>query len=129
MAARCRRCCCRSSWAWEGASVQGQYWSWVALPDVVGSIRHAMATESLAGPLNVVSPRPATNAEFTKALAKVLHRPAVFPMPAAAARLALGEMADELLLASARVVPRKLESSGYAFQFRDLEAALRAALT
>ena len=105
-----------------------QYWSWVALPDVVGSIQHAIATESLKGPVNVVAPQPVTNAEFTKALARVLHRPAVLPMPAIAARLALGEMADELLLASTRVAPRKLEDSGYAFQFRDLEAALRDAL-
>ena len=105
-----------------------QYWSWVALPDVVGSIRHALATESVTGPVNVVSPQPVTNAEFTKVLAKVLHRPAFFPMPAAAARLALGEMAEELLLASARVAPRTLEESGYAFQFSELEAALRDAL-
>lgn len=105
-----------------------QYWSWVALPDVVGAIRHALATASLSGAVNVVSPQPATNAEFTRALAKVLHRPALFPMPAAAARLALGEMADELLFASARVLPRRLEASGYRFQFSDLEAALRDAL-
>jgi NAD dependent epimerase/dehydratase family enzyme len=95
---------------------------------VIGGIRYVLATAALNGPVNVVAPSPATNAEFTKTLAKVLHRPAVFPMPAAVARLVLGEMADELLLASARVVPRKLESSGYAFQFRDLEAALRNAL-
>jgi len=101
-----------------------QYWSWVALADVVGAIRHAIATESLSGPVNVVAPQPATNAEFTKTLAKVLHRPAIFPVPAAAARLVLGEMADELLLASARVVPQRLNASGYVFQFRDLEAAL-----
>ncbi|MBL8850450.1 MAG: TIGR01777 family oxidoreductase [Planctomycetaceae bacterium] len=105
-----------------------QYWSWVALPDVVGAIRHAMVTTSLSGPVNVVSSQPATNAEFTKALANVLHRPAVFPMPAAAARLAFGEMADELMLASARVVPRKLEASGYRFQYDYLETALRDAL-
>lgn len=105
-----------------------QYWSWVALSDVVGAIRHAIVTATLAGPVNVVSPQPVTNAEFTKVLARVVHRPALFPMPAAAARLALGEMADELLLASARVLPRKLESSGYRFLFSDLETALRDAL-
>jgi len=105
-----------------------QYWSWVALPDVIGAIRFAITTQSLNGPVNVVSPQPVTNAEFTRVLAKVVHRPAVFPMPAPAARLALGEMADELLLSSARVVPRKLESSGYQFQFNDLERALRTVL-
>ncbi|MFO1094774.1 MAG: TIGR01777 family oxidoreductase [Planctomycetaceae bacterium] len=105
-----------------------QYWSWVALPDVVGAIRHAIVSEDLTGPVNVVAPNPATNAEFTRVLARVLHRPAIMPMPAAMARLALGEMADELLLASARVVPQKLDSSGYKFQFRDLEPAIRDAL-
>jgi uncharacterized protein (TIGR01777 family) len=105
-----------------------QYWSWVALPDVISAIRYAISTPSLAGPVNVVSPQPATNSDFTRTLAKVLHRPAVLPMPAALARLALGEMADELLLASARVVPRKLEASGFTFQFSDLESALRDAL-
>ena len=105
-----------------------QYWSWVALPDVVGAIRHAIATTSLLGPVNVVAPNPATNLEFTKALAKVLHRPAIMPMPAPMVRLAFGEMGDELLLASARVVPRKLESSGYAFEYRELEGAIRDAV-
>jgi uncharacterized protein (TIGR01777 family) len=105
-----------------------QYWSWVALPDVVGAIRHAIVTDSLTGPINVVAPNPVSNAEFTHTLANLLHRPAVIPMPAAAARLMLGEMADELLLASARVLPRKLEQTGYAFQFGDLEGALRDAL-
>jgi len=105
-----------------------QYWSWVALADVVGSIQHALKTDSLSGPVNVVAPQPVTNAEFTKVLASVLHRPAIFPMPAVAARLAFGEMADELMLASARVAPRKLETSGYTFRFRDLEGALRDAL-
>jgi uncharacterized protein (TIGR01777 family) len=105
-----------------------QYWSWVALPDVIGALRYAMATPSLTGAVNVVSPDPATNAGFTKTLANVLHRPAVIPMPATLARLALGEMADELLLASARVVPRKLQSSGFVFQYSDLELALRDAL-
>lgn len=106
-----------------------QYWSWVALPDVVGAVRHAIDVASLSGPLNVVAPHPVTNAEFTKVLARLLHRPALFPVPAAAARLALGEMADDLLLASARVVPRKLESSGYTFRYPALEEALRHALS
>lgn len=105
-----------------------QYWSWVALPDVVAAIRFAIDTPSLAGPINVVAPQPVTNAEFTRTFAKVIHRPAVFPMPAAAAKLVLGEMAESLLLASARVVPRRLESCQFEFQFGDLESALRDAL-
>lgn len=105
-----------------------QYWSWVALPDVIAAIEYVISTPSLSGPVNVVSPSPSTNAEFTRDLANVVHRPAIVPMPAIAARLALGEMADELLLASARVVPRKLEASGFKFEFSHLESALRDAL-
>jgi uncharacterized protein len=105
-----------------------QHWSWVALPDVIAAIQYAISTSTLTGSVNVVSPQPVTNAEFTQALAKVLYRPAVFPMPAFLARLALGEMADELLLASARVVPGELEASGFKFQYSDLESALRDAL-
>jgi uncharacterized protein (TIGR01777 family) len=105
-----------------------QYWSWIHLDDVIGGIVHAIAHSVLSGPVNVVGPHPATNAEFTQVLARVLRRPAVMPMPAFAARLALGEMADELLLSSARVLPRKLEQTAYAFAFSDLEAALRQEL-
>jgi uncharacterized protein (TIGR01777 family) len=106
-----------------------QYWSWIHLNDVVGAILHAIADKALSGPVNVVGPQPVTNAEFTQVLGQVLHRPAVMPMPAFAARLALGEMADELLLSSARVQPRKLQQTGYAFVFSDLAAALRHELT
>jgi uncharacterized protein (TIGR01777 family) len=102
-----------------------QWWSWVSLDDAVGAIHHALMTESLAGPLNVVSPAPLTNTDFTRVLAGVLRRPAILPMPAFAARLALGQMADELLLASARVVPRRLAASGYDFVHPALESALR----
>jgi len=105
-----------------------QYMSWVALPDVVGGLLHAVNTESLHGVVNVVSPQPVTNHEFTKTLGKVLRRPTLFPMPAFAARLAFGQMADELLLASARVLPRKLEASHYSFQMPQLEDALRRLL-
>ena len=105
-----------------------QYMSWILLDDVVGAINHALGVESLQGPVNAVAPSPVTNAEFTSALGRVLSRPTVFPLPAFAARLALGEMADELLLAGARVAPRKLVESGYAFKHDQLEAALRAAL-
>jgi uncharacterized protein len=102
-----------------------QYMSWVALDDAVGVIQYALVTESLRGPTNAVSPNAVTNQEFTKTLGKVLGRPTVVPMPAFAARLMFGEMADELLLASARVQPTKLQASGYAFRYPDLTAALR----
>ena len=82
-------------------------------------------TESLQGPANAASPESVTNQEFTKTLGKVLGRPTVVPLPAFAARLMFGEMADELLLASARVQPVKLAASGYTFRYPDLEAALR----
>ena len=78
--------------------------------------------------MNTVAPRPATNAEYTRTLGRVLKRPAIFPVPAFAARLAFGEMADEMLLASTRVKPRALEQSGYRFRFPDLEGALRHVL-
>jgi uncharacterized protein len=78
--------------------------------------------------VNVVSPNPVTNAEFTKTLASLLSRPAVFPMPAFLARLALGQMADELLLASQRVEPAKLIASGYAFQQLNLRQSLQGIL-
>ncbi len=105
-----------------------QYMSWIAIDDVVGAIHHALVTESLNGPANVVAPSPVTNREFTKTLGRVLKRPTLFPMPAFAARLAFGEMADELLLASTRVEPAKLCSSNFQFQFSELEGALRQGL-
>jgi len=105
-----------------------QYLSWIAIDDVIGAIHHALTTEGLNGPVNVVAPNPVTNRDFTKALGRVLRRPTVMPLPAFAARLALGEMADELLLASTRVVPKRLEETGYTFRFPELEPALRHVL-
>ena len=105
-----------------------QYWSWIALDDVLGAILHAMSHDDLHGPANCVSPNPSTNREFTRTLGRVLKRPTIFPFPGFAARLVLGEMANELLLASARVVPQKLQTSGYQFRFEDLESALRHTL-
>lgn len=102
-----------------------QYMSWIAIDDVIGAILHAISHEDLAGPVNAVSPAPVTNREFTATLARVLSRPAIFPMPAAAARLLLGEMADALLLSSQRVTPARLLGSGYHFQHPALEGALR----
>ncbi|HTK94955.1 MAG TPA: TIGR01777 family oxidoreductase [Terriglobales bacterium] len=105
-----------------------QYWSWVALDDVVGAVRHALGNEALRGPLNVVAPQPARNAEFTQALGRALHRPTVFPMPAFAARLALGEMGEALLLSSQKVDATNLAASGYNFKYPQLEHALAAIL-
>ena len=103
-----------------------QYMSWIAIDDLVAVIVHLLARdEPVAGPVNVVAPHPVTNAEFTKTLGHVLHRPTIFPMPAFAARLAFGEMADALLLSSTRVAPNALEASGYKFQYPELEPTLR----
>jgi hypothetical protein len=101
-----------------------QYVSWIAIDDTIGAIHHAVCTESLKGAVNGVAPAPVTNAEFTRVLARVLSRPALLPLPAFAARLAFGEMADALLLASARVMPARLQASGYRFQYPELEGAL-----
>ena len=102
-----------------------QWWSWVALDDVVGSIVHALVDDSVEGPVNVGSPNPMTNAAYTKVLGKVLGRPTVLPLPAPAARVMLGEVADALLLASQRMEPAKLKSTGYDFRYPQLEGALR----
>jgi uncharacterized protein (TIGR01777 family) len=103
----------------------GQQWmSWVSLEDVVGILQLAIENASVRGAVNVVAPHSVRNEEFTKVLAKALHRPALFPAPAFALRLALGEMADALLLSSQRVVPRALEKNGYRFLHADLPSAL-----
>lgn len=102
-----------------------QWWSWVALDDVVGSIVHALTEETVEGPVNVGSPNPMTNAGYTKVLGKVLGRPTILPLPAPAARAVLGEVADALLLASQRMEPARLEATGYTFRYPQLEGALR----
>lgn len=105
----------------------GKQWiSWITLEDSVEIMRAAIADERFAGPLNVVAPNPVQNAEFTRIAAEVLHRPAIFPVPAFALRAVLGEMADALLLASQRVQPERLLAMGYRFRFEDFSAALRA---
>ena len=101
-----------------------QYISWVAIDDVVDVMRLALNDESIRGPVNVVSPNPVTNEEFTKALGNALNRPTALAMPAFAARLAFGEMADEMLLVSQRVVPEKLSAAGFKFQCPELRNAL-----
>jgi uncharacterized protein len=103
-----------------------QWMSWIDLQDVIGAIQHILRSDLLHGPVNLVAPRPVTNEEFSKTLGGVLSRPAVFPVPAFAARLAFGEMADELLLAGQRVEPAKLISSGYPFRFPTLKQSLKS---
>lgn len=105
-----------------------QYWSWIGLADVVRVIELALAVETLAGPVNAVAPAPATNREFTRTLGRVLRRPTILPLPAAAVRLFLGEMGETLLLMSTRALPRRLERAGFRFRHPALEGALRAAL-
>lgn len=105
-----------------------QWWSWVDIDDLVGTVQHVIKTDALRGPVNVVAPSPARNSEFTKTLASVLSRPAIFPMPTFAARLVFGQMGDELLLASQRVEPAKLMASGYVFRKPDLRKALEGIL-
>lgn len=105
-----------------------QYWSWIAIDDVVGAIHHAITHDELNGPVNAVAPETLTNAAFTKILGRVLHRPTIAPLPAFVVKLLLGEMGEELLLASSRVVPNRLQETGYQFRCPTLEGALRHVL-
>jgi len=106
-----------------------QYMSWITLSDLCSVFLHCIQATGLHGAVNAVAPSPVTNLEFTKTLGKVLSRPTIFPMPAFAARLAFGEMADELLLSSARVEPVKLMNSRFGFKHRELEPALKSVLS
>jgi uncharacterized protein (TIGR01777 family) len=115
-----------------------QWWSWIQIDDIVSAIHHILQNASnsnverrasppghqISGPINMTAPNPVTNTDFTKTLAATLKRPAILPVPAFAARLAFGELADEGILASARVVPRKLVESGFQFKYGDLRPAL-----
>jgi uncharacterized protein (TIGR01777 family) len=105
-----------------------QYMSWIDLEDEAGVILHCISHDSTRGPVNSVGPSAVTNLEFTKTLGRVLSRPTVFPLPAFAARLMLGELADGLLLSSQRVEPAKLTAEGFAFRHRNLEETLRRIL-
>ena len=102
-----------------------QWMSWITLDDVINGLKFVIEDKSMVGPVNFVAPNPVRNAEFTKTLGRVLSRPTLLPMPAFAARLALGEMADELLLGSQRVDAAVLEDKGFLFNWPTLEAALR----
>ena len=105
-----------------------QWMSWIALDDVVGGIKFSLTNDSLQGPVNFVAPNPVRNAEFTKTLGRALSRPTIFPIPAFGVKLAFGEMADALLLASQRVEPGKLGEVGYQFKYSRLDDALRRAI-
>lgn len=105
-----------------------QYMSWIAIDDVLGAIHHAMMNPRISGPVNLVGPAPVQNLEFSKILARSISRPALFPAPAPMLRLVLGEMADALLLSSAKVLPEKLLQSGYQFRYADPGMALHELL-
>jgi uncharacterized protein (TIGR01777 family) len=105
-----------------------QWMSWIALNDAVRAIFYILDAGALRGPLNIIAPNPVTNAEFTRALGRSLHRPAMIPVPRFALRLAFGEMADEVLLASTRAVPDRLLQAGFTFELPNLDSALKAIL-
>lgn len=106
-----------------------QFWSWIALGDVLSAMKHCLYNRDIRGPVNLVSPQPVTNAEFTNTLGSVLHRPTVFPVPEFALNAFFGEMAHEAMLISLRVVPKRLQETGFAFQFPELRQALSASMT
>jgi uncharacterized protein (TIGR01777 family) len=105
-----------------------QWMNWIAMPDVIQAILFLLEERTLDGPVNMVAPNPVTNRDFTIALGRAAHRPALFPVPAFALRLAFGEMADDALLASVRAVPKQLSDSGFEFRYPDIASALRALL-
>jgi uncharacterized protein (TIGR01777 family) len=112
-----------------GPTGSGRQWmSWIHVQDMVGAIHHILKSDLIQGPVNMVAPAPVTNAAFAKTLASVLSRPAIFPLPAFAVKLAFGEMGEELLLASQKVEAGKLISTGYPFRYRELRASLQALL-
>jgi uncharacterized protein (TIGR01777 family) len=105
-----------------------QWWPWIAMADVVGAVEHVIATPDLQGPVNLIAPEAATSKGFARALGEYLGRPAIVPAPGFAVKLALGEMADALLLSSTKAIPQKLEGAGYAFRAPTLAAAFRQIL-
>ena len=106
-----------------------QWMSWITLDDLVRLLLFAIGNDSLRGTMNAVTPQAVTNAEFSRTLARVLHRPALLPAPAFAVKLAIGEMAEELLLSSQRVEPKVAMEAGFRFQYPQLETALRHVFT
>ena len=106
-----------------------QYWSWIGLHDLVRIIAFCVEHDSIRGAVNAVSPNSMTNYDFTKGVGRALHRPTLFPMPAFAAKLVLGEMANELLLSSTRVIPKKLKEQGFEFHYPELVGCLEHELS
>ncbi|MCL5019639.1 MAG: TIGR01777 family oxidoreductase [Patescibacteria group bacterium] len=102
-----------------------QFMSWISITDVINSIHYSILNTAIKGPVNIVAPYPLTNREFTKILGSVLNRPTLFSIPAFILRFVFGEMADELMLTSQRIVPAKLKTTGYTFQYPELEGALK----
>ena len=112
-----------------GRTGDGRQWmSWIDVQDMVGAILHILKNDLLQGPVNMVAPKPVRNAEFTRTLASVLSRPAIFPLPAFAVKAVFGEMGEDLLLGSQKVEPGKLISSGYPFRYRELRESLEGLL-
>ena len=112
-----------------GRTGSGRQWmSWIDVRDVVGAIHHILKNDLIQGALNMVSPKPVRNAEFAKTLASVLSRPAIFPLPAFAVKVAFGQMGEEMLLGSQKVEASKLISTGYPFRYRELRASLESIL-
>jgi uncharacterized protein (TIGR01777 family) len=106
-----------------------QYWSWISLDDAVGALAFALSCSDLTGPVNLTSPNPVTNADFTRALGAAVHRPAILPVPRLALAAAVGgQMAEEMLLTGAKVLPSRLTAAGYTFAHPDLADALRVAV-
>jgi uncharacterized protein len=105
-----------------------QFISWIALPDLVRAVDFLLANDDVAGPVNVTSPEPVRNAEFASVLGRVLHRPSVVTVPAGVLKLTTGQLAQEVILASARALPERLLSHGFTFEYPGLEAALRHVL-
>lgn len=106
-----------------------QYMSWIGLSDALRAIDFVLGSERLVGPVNLVSPHPVTNREFTRALGRVLRRPTVFRVPAWAVRVAFGEMGETLLLGGCRALPARLQEAGFRFESAELETALRRELS
>jgi len=102
-----------------------QMMSWIDIDDLVRAIYFSINTDSIRGPINLTAPEPVNNRDFTKALGKALHRPTIFPMPAFLARLVFGEMADEMLLSGAKVLPGKLEASRFEFNYPTIDASFK----
>ena len=108
-----------------GRMGQGTQWmSWIHIRDLIGIILYCIEHDGIQGPVNGTAPSPVTNQQFTKALGKVLNRPTIFPMPAAAIKLLMGQMGEELLLAGKKILPKKIQDAGYPFLYEDLEEAL-----